>query len=98
MGRRYGDPFSATADEGAMEAVAARDRGRIARIEAGDGAGFWDLVQERHDDLKWCGSAPLYTFLKAVPGTRGKLLRYEQWNIDEQSVVSFAGISFARAQ
>lgn len=97
MGRRYGDPFSATADQGAMEAVAARDRGRIARIEDGDGAGFWDLVQEHHDDLKWCGSAPLYTFLKAVPRMRGKLLRYEQWNIDEQSVVSFAGISFARA-
>jgi MEMO1 family protein len=45
-----------------------------------------------------CGSAPLYTFLKAVPGARGKLLRYEQWNIDEQSVVSFAGMSFSRAE
>jgi hypothetical protein len=45
--------------------------------------------------LKWCGSAPLYTFLKAVPHARGELLRYEQWNIDEQSVVSFAGIAFA---
>ena len=29
--------------------------------------GFWDLVQENQDDLKWCGSAPVYTFLKAVP-------------------------------
>jgi hypothetical protein len=32
--------------------------------------------------------------MKAVPQARGKLRRYEQWNIDEQSVVSFAGISF----
>jgi hypothetical protein len=33
--------------------------------------------------------------MKAVPGARGTLERYEQWNIDENSVVSFAGISFA---
>ena len=97
MGRRYGDSFSAVAGEGPMEAIAEQDQARIARIESGDAAGFWDLVQQRQDELKWCGSAPLYTFLKAVPGARGRLERYEQWNIDEQSVVSFAGMSFARA-
>jgi AmmeMemoRadiSam system protein B len=97
MGRRYGDSFAAIANEGVMETIAAQDQKRIGRIEAGDGAGFWDLVQERQDDLKWCGSAPLYTFLKTVPKARGRLLRYEQWNIDEQSVVSFAGMSFTQA-
>ena len=96
MGRRYGDDFSAYADEGQMAEVAARDRLRIDRVNAGDAAGFWDLVQERRDDLKWCGSSPVYTFLKAVPQARGELNRYEQWNIDEQSVVSFAGISFRK--
>jgi AmmeMemoRadiSam system protein B len=94
MGRRYGDQWVATADEGAMQAVAVRDQRRIERIAAGDAAGFWDLVQENQDDLKWCGSAPLYTFLHVVPQARARLLRYEQWNIDEQSVVSFAGMSF----
>jgi hypothetical protein len=59
-----------------------------------DPEGFWDLVQEKHDDLKWCGSSPFYTFLKAAPRARGELLRYEQWNIDERSVVSFAGMAF----
>jgi AmmeMemoRadiSam system protein B len=97
MGRRYGDSFAAKAGEGPMEAVATRDRSRIERLSAGDAAGFWELVQQDRDDLKWCGSAPLYTFLKAVPAARGNLNRYEQWNIDEQSVVSFAGISFTRA-
>jgi AmmeMemoRadiSam system protein B len=96
MGRRYGDPFAAFADEGDMRQVAERDRLRIDRVNAGDAAGFWDLVQERRDDLKWCGSSPLYTFLKAVPQARGELNRYEQWNIDEQSIVSFAGISFGK--
>ncbi len=94
MGRRYGDPFSAAAEHGEMEQVALRDRSRIDRMESGDARGFWDLVQENHDDLKWCGSSPIYTFLKAVPQARGRLLRYQQWNIDDQSVVSFAGMRF----
>lgn len=94
MGRRYGDAIEATADRGEMENVARRDRARIESIESGDALGFWQKVQENRDDLKWCGSAPLYTFLKAVPQARGRLLRYQQWNIDEHSVVSFAGMSF----
>lgn len=94
IGRRYGDSFIARADEGHMLAVTERDRGRIERVNAGDAEGFWDLVQENQDDLKWCGSSPLYTFLKAMPQSRGQLLRYEHWNIDEQSVVSFSGMAF----
>jgi AmmeMemoRadiSam system protein B len=94
IGRRYGDDFGVRAGEGEMIEVTARDRGRIARVTAGDPYGFWNLVQEKRDDLKWCGSSPLYTFLKAVPQARGDLLHYEQWNIDEQSVVSFAGMAF----
>ena len=67
MGRRYGDPFEAKAGRDEMEEVARRDRARIERMEHGDARGFWDLVQQNQDDLKWCGSAPIYTFLKAVP-------------------------------
>ena len=95
MGVRYGDNFVAHADRDEMTAVRERDKMRIERINAADARGFWDLVKENQEDLKWCGSSPLYTFLKAVPQARGTLHRYEQWNIDEQSVVSFAGISFA---
>jgi AmmeMemoRadiSam system protein B len=96
MGVRYQDNFEAVAGEGVMEAVGARDEGRIERINAMDAAGFWDLVQERHDDLKWCGSSPFYTFLKTAPQARGELLQYEQWNIDDRSVVSFAGMAFRK--
>lgn len=94
MGRRYHDPFTAEADRGRMSEVGERDRQRIERINGGDAQGFWDLVQQNHDDLKWCGSSPLYTFLKAVPQARGETLRYEQWNIDAQSVVSFGSLAF----
>ena len=94
MGRRYGDDFDALAEQDEMLAVGGRDRERMDRVAAGDAAGFWELVQQNRDDLKWCGSSPLYTFLKTLPQARGTLERYEQWNIDPQSVVSFAGMSF----
>ena len=94
MGRRYGDNFPALADHDEMIAVAGRDKGRIESLQTGDVDGFWSQVQENHDDLKWCGSSPIYTFMKAVPQARGELLKYQQWNIDEQSVVSFAGMTF----
>ena len=94
MGVRYGDGFEAIADQGEMEIVTRRDRSRIERMEQGDAAGFWEQVQENRDDLKWCGAAPIYTFLRAMPEIRGSLLHYQQWNIDPQSVVSFAGMRF----
>ncbi len=94
MGRRYGDEMTALADRNEMVDVATRDRARIDRVSSADARGFWDLVQENRDDLKWCGSSPVYTFLNAVPGSEGKLRRYQQWNIDEQSVVSFAAMTF----
>ncbi len=97
MGQRYGDRMTATAGRGEMAEVEQRDRVRIQRMESGDARGFWDLVQQNRDDLKWCGSAPIYTFLKAVPQARGELLGYQQWNIDEASVVSFAGMRFHSA-
>ncbi|HVU53004.1 MAG TPA: AmmeMemoRadiSam system protein B, partial [Polyangia bacterium] len=101
IGRRYGDPLRARAGVGPLLEVQARDRARIARLEAGDAAGFWDLVREGgtpeqgFDTLKWCGSAPLYTLHRALPEARGTLLHYEQWNIDDASVVSFGALAFS---
>ncbi len=100
MGRRYGDDWRARAHEGAMVEVAARERARLDRIVAGDADGFWDLVQADDggdaDPLKWCGAAPIYSFLRAVPEVRGDVLAYDHWNIDDDSVVSFAALSFTR--
>ena len=79
---------------GQMAVVAARDRARIDSINAGDARGFGDEVKENHDDLKWCGSPPFYTSSKTMPQARGTLENYEQWNIDPQSVVSFAAMKF----
>ena len=98
IGPRYGDEFPATTGEGKMLEVEQRDAQRIQQVNTGNAEGFWELVCENEDDLKWCGSAPIYTFLRAVPDARGELLHYDQWNIDQQSVVTFAGMSFRRAE
>lgn len=94
VGRRYGDPQIARAHERGMIRVSERDRDRLERIRAGDAAGFWRLVQEGADDLKWCGASPLYAFSRTIERARGQLLGYEQWNIDAESVVTFAGLAF----
>jgi AmmeMemoRadiSam system protein B len=94
IGRRYGDPFTAAAGESHMQEVRERDEARLDRVCEGDAAGFFDLVHPNYDDLRWCGYSPVYTFLRSVRGARGKVLNYEQWNIDPQSVVSFTGMEF----
>ncbi len=97
IGRRYGDPFTAVANRGQMLDVAEQDRRRLDLVCAGDSQGFLELVGERGDELKWCGYSTLYTFMRAVGPVQGRLLRYEQWNIDPQSVVSFASLEFYSA-
>lgn len=97
MGRRYGDPIRARANVNEMLAVEQRDRARIDQINNAEREAFWNLVQQGNDDLKWCGSSPLYTFLKVNPGMRGELLNYQQWQIDPDSVVSFGAIQFERS-
>jgi hypothetical protein len=94
LGRRYGDPFTAVANQGQMVEVAEQDRRRLELVCAGDSRGFLELVKAGRDELNWCGYSTLYAFLKAVGKVRGRLLRYEQWNIDPQSVVSFASLEF----
>jgi AmmeMemoRadiSam system protein B len=96
IGRRYGDPYEAISGEGIMSEVQERDSERLRKICDGNLEGFFDLVSPEGDDLKWCGYSPIYTFLYAVPEARGSVLNYEQWNIDDQSVVTFAGMEFHR--
>ena len=96
IGKRYGDRQAARAEQGQMTEVRSKDHERLERICSGDREGFLSLVTPEHDALRWCGYSPLYTFLKTVPASRGNLLNYEQWNIDEESVVSFTALEFYR--
>jgi AmmeMemoRadiSam system protein B len=95
IGKRYDDDMPATANAGTMGDVERQDRRRIDALNAGDIGAFWSDVQQGRDPLKWCGSAPFYTFLRAMPDARGELLDYEHWQIDPQSVVTFGAMRFA---
>lgn len=96
IGKRYGHAYAVTAERGRMTQIAARDRARLARVCEGDASGFFELAHSADDELNWCGTPPLYSFLRAVPEARASVLRYEQWNIDPQSVVTFAGLELTR--
>ena len=97
IGARYGDAVAVRAGEGRMAEVAEQDGKRLARICAGEADEFFELVKPGADELKWCGFSPIYTFLaslRRLTEIRGRVLHYEQWNIDPESVVSFAGLEF----
>ena len=97
IGRRYGDPLNARANAGEMLGVKERDQQLIHQIAEGDAAGYWSLVQQHQEELKWCGASPFYTLLKVLPKMKGQLLDYDQWQIDPQSVVSFGAFRFENA-
>ena len=78
IGPRYGDADPVRAFEGEMKSVEAADRGRLDCVVNGNTDEFLSLVQEDQDPLKWCGFSPLYTFLKAVPEARGRILEYDR--------------------
>lgn len=94
IGARYGDQEVVQAGDTRMAEVEQQDRLRIASLERGDSNEFWTHAETEKDALRWCGTAPIYTFLQAVPEARASLLRYQQWNIDPQSVVSFSALAF----
>src|SRR5262249_39553985 len=94
VGVRYGDDLVARADEDDMLEVKEEDQQRLQHVCQGRSEEFFEMVKSERDRLRWCGFSPLYTFLSSVQNVRGELLRYDQWNIDEQSVVSFAAMEF----
>lgn len=97
IGKRYGDRFAVRSGDEAAAEVASRDRERLARVCEGDFVGLRDLVKPEADPLKWCGFSPLYTFLgslKPIKNVEGRVLLYQQWGIDPESLVTFAGIEF----
>lgn len=93
MGPRYGDEQEFEQGNAAIEN---QDQLRIRALTAGDIDAFWTDVRKDDDPWKWCGSAPLYTLYRALPGVKAEALRYGHWNIDEASVVSFAGMRFTQ--
>jgi len=91
VGPRFGDPDPNTAET--LQAVGAADLSMLDAITAGDPTAFFASVAHDGDRRRICGLSPIYTFLRALPGASGRLLRYRQWP-DPQGAVTFCAAAF----
>jgi len=91
VGPRFGDPEANT--EESLAAVKTADLAMLEAVTAGDPTAFFASVVHDGDRRRICGLSPIYTFLRALPGATGRLLRYQQWP-DPQGAVSFCAVTF----
>jgi AmmeMemoRadiSam system protein B len=91
VGPRFGDPEPNT--EQSLEEIASADLRMLEDVAGGDPTGFYASIVHDGDRRRICGLSPIYTFLRALPGVQGRLLRYRQWP-DPQGAVSFCAAAF----
>lgn len=91
VGPRFGDPEPNT--EQFLEEIASADLRMLEEVAGGDPTAFYASIAHDGDRRRICGLSPIYTFLRALPGVRGRLLRYRQWP-DPQGAVSFCAAAF----
>jgi hypothetical protein len=91
VGPRFGDPEPNTPD--GLAHVREADLGMLEAVTAGDPTAFYASVAHDGDRRRICGLSPIYTFLRALPGASGRLLRYQQWP-DPQGAVTYCAVTF----
>jgi len=91
VGPRFGDAAPNTADS--LAAVEAADRRMLEPVVAADAGGFFASVAADGDARRICGLSPIYTLLRLLPGSSGRLLRYTQWP-DPEGAVTFCAVSY----
>jgi AmmeMemoRadiSam system protein B len=91
VGPRFGDPEPNSAEF--LASVAEADRGMLAAVTAGEPTAFYASVAHDRDRRRICGLSPIYTFLRALPGVQGRLIRYSQWP-DPEGAVTFCAAAF----
>lgn len=92
VGPRFGDAQPNT--PAFLELVAKEDRRMLAAVTASEPAAFFASVAADGDSRRICGLSPIYAFLRALPGSRGELLRYAQWP-DPQGAVTYCAAAFS---
>jgi len=92
VGPRFGDAQPNT--EAVLERVAREDRAMLETVKACDADAFFRSVAADGDSRRICGLSPIYSFLRALPGARGDILRYSQAP-DPQGAVSFCAAAFS---
>jgi predicted class III extradiol MEMO1 family dioxygenase len=68
------------------------DRGLLAALERVDHQDFVTRLQQNRNATQVCGFVPIYTLLRLLEGTRGRLLHYDRTELSPGSFVSFASM------
>jgi MEMO1 family protein len=90
VGPRFGDADANT--DATLREVETADRSMLEAVTAGDATGFFASVAFDGDARRICGLSPIYTFLRALPGVPGRLVRYSQWPDPAGAVTFCAGV------
>jgi len=91
VGPRFGDPEQNTAES--LAAVGRADQSMLESVVGGDPTAFYASIAHDGDRRRICGLSPIYTFLRALPGVSGRLIRYTQWP-DPEGAVTFCAAAF----
>lgn len=91
VGPRFGDPDANT--EASLATVAQADRAMLESVVAGDARGFFAGVAADGDARRICGLSPIYSLLRLLPETPGRLIQYRQWS-DSEGAVTFCAVSY----
>jgi hypothetical protein len=91
IGSQFGDSYRL--DSVTLGESSRKDKELLTRITEVDARGFFEEVKREGDRRRICGLAPIYFLLSLLAGSRGEMVRYDQWT-DGASSVSFAGLVF----
>jgi hypothetical protein len=89
VGPRFGDK---AVDERIKGDVEKLDREAIAAAERGDADAWFTAIAAHDDSTRVCGFAPTYAMLRCAEPGAGRVLRYEQSDEPDSTVVSIASM------
>jgi len=95
VGRRFGDEGTLTSI--LLNQIKSEDLQMLQTVEALDAGGFYKSIEKDNDRRNICGLPAIYTMLKVLNASEGKLIKYDQSvEREAQSVVSYASMCFYR--
>jgi hypothetical protein len=89
VGPRFGAP---KLDAHTRAEVEEKDRAALAAAQQGDAEGWFQAIAGHDDSTHICGVAPTYLLLRACEPGAGRLLRYQQSDEPDGSMVSTAAM------
>ena len=91
VGPRF-DPREPKLDQRTRAEVEEKDRAALAAAARGDAEGWFEAIAAHDDSTRICGFAPTYLLLRACGPGAGRLLRYQQSDEPDGSMVSTAAM------